>query len=178
MNPRVARALRWVITAVIVAFLVVFARTINWTAAWTSIRHASVPLLVAAVVVNFLSMAIKGIRWWLFLRPAGSPSLGLALRATVAGAGLNNVLVANGGDAARVVFVTQATMLPSSTVLATLALERLFDPVGFVILIVYGVAAFTLPPALERWRIPAELALALIAVLLFVFLYSGRSTKT
>ena len=33
--------------------------------------------------------------------------------------------------------------------LATLALERLFDPVGFVILLVYGVIAFELPP---RWR--------------------------
>jgi uncharacterized protein (TIRG00374 family) len=169
MNPKVARALRWVITAVIVAFLVVFARTFNWTAAWTSIRHASMPLLVAAVGVNFLSMAIKGVRWWLFLRPAGSPSLGLALRATIAGAGLNNVLVANGGDAARVVFVSRATGVPSSTVLATLALERLFDPVGFVILLVYGVIAFELPHALEKWRIPAELLLIVITALLIWF---------
>src|SRR6185436_16698250 len=160
-----------------VAFLVFFARTINWTEAWTSIRHASMPLLVAAVVVNFLSMAVKGVRWWLFLRPAGSPSLGLALRATIAGAGLNNVLVANGGDAARVVFVSRATGIPSSTILATLALERLFDPVGFVILIVYGSIAYSLPPALERWRIPAQVALALIAVLLVWFLYSARQVR-
>jgi len=174
MNPKVARALRWLLTAVIVAFLIVFARTIDWTAAWTSIRHASMPLLVAAVVVNFLSMAVKGVRWWLFLRPAGSPSLALALRATIAGAGLNNVLVANGGDAARVVFVSRATGVPSSTVLATLALERLFDPVGFVILLVYGVIAFELPQSLEKWRVPAELTLAAITVLLLWFLYTAR----
>jgi uncharacterized protein (TIRG00374 family) len=177
MSHKVARGVRWVITAAIVAFLILFARTIDWGAAWSSIRHASLPLLVAAIVVNFLSMGVKGVRWWLFLRPAGSPSLPLALRATIAGAGLNNVLVANGGDAARVVFVSRAAGVPSSTVLATLALERLFDPVGFVILLVYGVIAFELPHALEKWRRPAEILLVLIAALLVWFLYHARGAK-
>ena len=121
------KALRWVVTALIVVFLVIFARTIDWSSAWQSMRSASLPLLIAAISVNFLSIAVKGVRWWLFLKPAGSPSLGLSMRATIAGSGLNNVLVANGGDAARVVFVSRATKLSSSTVLATLALERLFD---------------------------------------------------
>src|SRR5688572_18473119 len=177
MNHKVARGFRWVLTAVIVAFLIVFARTIDWTAAWTSIRQASMPLLVTAVVINFLSMAVKGVRWWLFLKPAGSPSLPLALRATIAGAGLNNVLVANGGDAARVVFVSRATGIPSSTVLATLALERLFDPVGFVVLLVYGVLAFSLPPSLEKWRHPAEVALIIVLGLLVWFVYASRNAK-
>ena len=174
MNSATGRYLRWILTAAIVVFLVLFARTVDWTAAWQSMRSASMPLLALALGVNFLSVIIKGVRWWLFLKPAGSPSLPLAIRATIAGAGLNNVLVANGGDAARVVFVARATGIPSSTVLATLALERLFDPVGFVILIVYGAAAYTLPPALERWLIPAALALALIAILIGWFLRSAR----
>jgi uncharacterized protein (TIRG00374 family) len=177
VNAKVGRSIRWLLTGVIVVFLVIFARTIDWAQAWSSIRHASLPLLLVAVGVNFLSVVIKGVRWWMFLRAAGSPSLWLSLRATIAGAGLNNVLVANGGDAARVVFVARATRIPSSTVLATLALERLFDPVGFVILIVYAVVAYSLPPALERWRIPAEIALAIIAILIIWFLYSARHAK-
>jgi hypothetical protein len=44
MNHKVARNLRWLLTAVILAFLVVFARTIDWGAAWSSMRHASLPL--------------------------------------------------------------------------------------------------------------------------------------
>lgn len=177
MSPGVSRGLRWVLTAAIIVFLVVFARTINWSAAWQSIRSASLPLVVAAILVNFLSVAIKGVRWWLFLRPAGSPSLPLAMRATIAGAGLNNVLVANGGDAARVVFVSRATGIPSSTVLATLALERLFDPVGFVVLLVYGVLAFSLPASLEKWRLPAEIALVLTVALLAWFVYASRHAR-
>ncbi|MBA3341227.1 MAG: flippase-like domain-containing protein [Gemmatimonadaceae bacterium] len=174
MNPKLARALRWLVTAAIVIFLVIFARTIDWGAAWASMRSASLPLLLAAIAANFISIAIKCVRWWLFLKPAGSPSLPLALRATLAGAGLNNVLVANGGDAARVVFVSRATGIPSSRVLATLALERLFDPVGFVILLVLGVIVFDLPPSLEKWRLPAEILLAVIAVLIVWFVYAAR----
>lgn len=177
MKRSISRALRWVLTAAIVVFLVIFARTINWTEAWTSIRSASLPLLAAAIAVNLLTILIKAIRWWLFLKAAGSPSLLLSLRATIAGAGLNNVLVANGGDAARVVFVSRATGIPSSTVLATVALERLFDPVGFVILLVFGVLAFSLPPSLEKWHLPAEIALVVIAILLTWFVYASRNAK-
>lgn len=172
------RIARWILTGAIVVFLVIFARTIDWVAALSSIVNASPWLLVAALVVNFVSMAIKGIRWWLFLRPAGSPSLGLATRATLAGSGLNNILVANGGDAARVVFVSRAAGLPSSTVLATVALERLFDPVGFVILLVVGAQVYALPPPLARWAVPSQIALAAILALLMWFVYSSRESVT
>jgi uncharacterized protein (TIRG00374 family) len=174
MKKPIAQLFRWTVTAAILVFLVVYARTIDWASAWSSIRGASMPLLIAATVVNFLSIAVKALRWWLFLRPAGVPSLGLSYRATIAGSGLNNVLLANGGDAARVVFVSRKTGAPSSTILATMALERLFDPVGFVILLVYGAIMYDLPPSLERWTIPAELALAVTLVLLLWFVYTSR----
>ncbi|MDO8500322.1 MAG: lysylphosphatidylglycerol synthase transmembrane domain-containing protein [Gemmatimonadaceae bacterium] len=176
MSRNTSRVLRWGVSAVIVVFLILFARSIAWSQAWHSIRSASPPLLLGALTVNLLSLAAKGFRWWVFLRPAGSSSLSLAMRATVAGAGLNNVLVANGGDAARVVFVSRASGIPSERVLATLALERLFDPVGFVILIVVGTLVFDLPPSLEKWRYPAELLLAVIAVLLALLVFSSRRT--
>ena len=166
--------MRWILTAAIVAFLVLFARTIDWSAAWASMRGASFPLLLAATVAYFVSIGIKGARWWLFLKPAGAPSLGLATRATLAGTGLNNVLVANGGDAARVVFVTRATGLPSSRVLATLALERLFDVVGFAILLAYGITAFDFPESLEAWAIPSYAAVAALMVGLVWFVYTSR----
>ncbi len=88
------------------------------------------------------------------------------MKATIAGAGLNNVLVANGGEAARVVFVTRATGLPSAKVLATVALDRAFDPVGFIALLVWGFLAFQLPSEVERFRIPAIVAAIVILIVL------------
>jgi glycosyltransferase 2 family protein len=177
MSPKLKKGIRWAVSAAILVFLVLFARTIDWHAAWNSMRHASLPLLAAAIGVNILSVLVKGVRWWLFLRPIGIKSLPLAIRATVAGAGLNNVLVANGGDAARVVFVSRVSGVASSTVLASLALEKLFDPIGFVMLLVFGVLAFQLPPQFERWKVPAELALAAIVLLLIFFVYATRHIK-
>src|SRR3954464_4277139 len=177
MSPKLKKGIRWAISAAILVFLILVARTIDWHAAWNSMRHASSPLLAAAIGVNILSVLIKGVRWWLFLRPIGITSLPLAVRATVAGAGLNKVLVANCGDAARVVFVSRVSGVPSSTVLASLALEKLFDPIGFVILLVAGVLVFELPPQFERWKIPAELLLVLIVLLLVFFVYATRRMK-
>ena len=177
MSPNLKKGVRWAISAAILVFLVLFARTIDWHAAWNSMRHASMPLLAAAIAVNILSVLIKGVRWWLFLRPIGVTSLPLAIRATIAGAGLNNVLVASGGDAARVVFVSRVSGVPSSTVLASMALEKLFDPIGFVILMVYGVLAFELPHQFERWKVPAEILLVVIVALLFFFVYATRRMK-
>ncbi|PYO75670.1 MAG: hypothetical protein DMD63_16315 [Gemmatimonadetes bacterium] len=177
MSPKLKKGIRWAISAAILVFLILFARTIDWHAAWSSMRHASLPLLAAAIAVNLLSVVIKGVRWWLFLRPIGITSLPLALRATVAGAGLNNVLVASGGDAARVVFVSRVSGASSSTVLASMALERLFDPIGFVILLVFGVLVFELPPQFERWKLPAEILLVVIVLLLAFFVYATRRMK-
>jgi uncharacterized protein (TIRG00374 family) len=161
--------LRYVVIAVILLGLVMFARTVNWRETWIAMRQSNLWLLALAAAVNLLTLAIKSIRWWIFLRPIGSPSLALATKATFAGAGLNNVLVANGGEAARVIFVSRATRLPSAKVLATLLLERLFELVGYVVMLVLAVSFLRLPPSLARMRPFAWLALAVIAIL-FVWL--------
>jgi uncharacterized membrane protein YbhN (UPF0104 family) len=124
------------------------------------------PLLLGAALVNLASIVIKGLRWWIFLRPIGATSLGLAIRATFAGAGLNNVLVANGGEAARVVFVARAAHVPSAKVLATLALERLFELVGYVVLLSLAATFLELPGSLARVKPFAIVALVLMAGLL------------
>src|SRR6478752_4141520 len=177
MNSKLKKGIRWAISAAILLFLIYFATKINWHEAWNSMRHASLPLLAAAIGVNLLSVLIKGVRWWLFLRPIGITSLPLALRATTAGAGLNNVLVASGGDAARVVFVSRVSGVSSSTVLASMALEKLFDPIGFVIFLVFGVLVFQLPPQFEAWKVPAEIALVVVVALLVFFVYATRNIK-
>lgn len=164
MKHHAARAIRLIISVVIVAMLVVFATKVNWGETWRAITGASPLLLVGAALVNLTSLALKGVRWWIFLRPIGAPSLWLALRATFAGAGLNNVLVANTGEAARVIFVARAAHVTSAKVLATLALERLFELIGYVIMLALAVSLLPLPHSLERTRPGAWIALAVIAV--------------
>ncbi|HKN69103.1 MAG TPA: lysylphosphatidylglycerol synthase transmembrane domain-containing protein [Gemmatimonadaceae bacterium] len=166
MKKTITRTLRLLVTVAIIAMLVVFATKVNWHSTWAAIRQSSISILIAAALVNLLSLALKGVRWWIFLRPIGANSLWLALRATFAGAGLNNVLVANSGEAARVIFVSRASHITSAKVLATLALERLFELIGYVVMLALAVSLLPLPSALERTRPFAWLALLLIAVML------------
>src|SRR5437763_17106212 len=101
MSPTLKKGIRWAISAAILVFLILFARTVDWHAAWTSMRHASLPLLAAAIGVNLLSVLVKGVRWWLLLLPIVIKSLPLAIGATGGGAGLDTVLVGRCGAAAR-----------------------------------------------------------------------------
>ncbi len=166
VRTHATRIARLLVTVGVVAMIVLFARRIDWSVTWTAIRGANVGLLLLATAVNLGSAATKAVRWWVFLRAAGARSLGLAARATFAGLGLNNVLVANGGEAARVIFVARSAHLPSATVLATVALERLFELVGYVVLLSLSAVLLDLPPALARTRPFALAALVGIAALL------------
>ena len=166
MKHQLGRALRVLLTVAIVALLVLFARRVNWIETWHALSSASPTMLLAALLVNLVSLVLKGVRWWVFLRPVGAPSLSLALKATFAGAGLNNVLVANGGEAARVVFVARAAHIESAKVLATLALERMFELIGYIVLLALSVSFLGLPPVLERTRPIAWLALAGVVALM------------
>jgi uncharacterized protein (TIRG00374 family) len=164
MKERILRGIRYVVSAAIIVGLILFARTVNWRDTWQAIRHSNMGLLALAAAVNLLSLAVKGVRWWIFLRPIGASSLSLAMRATFAGAGLNNVLVANGGEAARVIFVSRATHLPSARVLATLLIERMFEAVGYVVMLAMAVSFLSLPPSISRMRPFAWGGLVAIAV--------------
>jgi uncharacterized protein (TIRG00374 family) len=169
MKRALKHTLRLGLTAIILVMLVLFARKVNWHDTWAGIRTASMPLLVVAALLNIASIVVKAIRWWVFLRPVGVTSFWLALKATFAGAGLNNVLVANGGEAARVVFVSRSAHVPSATVLATLALERLFELVGYVTLLSLAVTFLDLPHTLERVK-PFAIATLVLMIALLVWL--------
>ncbi|MEP7085894.1 MAG: lysylphosphatidylglycerol synthase transmembrane domain-containing protein [Gemmatimonadota bacterium] len=165
MTSGTKKALRWAFSLAMLVAVVLYGRTIDWSAAWAAIRSASIPILLVATLANFVTLAAKALTWWIFLRAVGVPSLALATKATVAGAGLNNILVANSGDAARVVFVTRASQASSAAVLAALALERLFDLIGYIALMAGAAFFLPMPHEVARWRFVAVGVLLGIVVL-------------
>lgn len=173
MSPNRARVWHALLSAAALALLVWYARSVDWRTAWDAVRAASIWLLVVATVANLLTLLAKALTWWIFLRPIGAPSFSLALRATVAGAGLNNLLVANSGEAARAVFVSRAAGVSMSQVVASLALERLFDFLGYIILLIATTFLLPLPAEVARWRVAAVVVLVVIGAGLAVLLWRG-----
>jgi len=166
----VKHALRWIFSLAMLVAVVLYGRTIDWSSAWAAILTASWLILLIATLANFITLGAKAITWWIFLRAVGVPSLPLATKATIAGAGLNNILIANSGDAARVVFVKRASGVSSAAVLAALALERLFDLIGYIVLMASAAYLLPMPREVERWRFAAVGVLLGIVVLFGVLL--------
>lgn len=146
------KQVRWLLTLVCLTLLVYVTRRVDWSVTAASMRRASPAPLIAAMLLNAMSVVLRGVRWWIFLRPAGACSLAIAVRGAIVGAGLNNVLVANGGDAARVLLVASASGVSRPTVLATLALDRMFDPICFGLLLFTATFLVPLPVGLTAMR--------------------------
>jgi uncharacterized protein (TIRG00374 family) len=152
-------ALHVAVVVAIIALLVAFARRVDWRAVVIVARGADTLLLAAALACNLVSLGLKGVRWWVFLRPLGVRSLSLVLRATFAGASLNNLVVAQGGEGARVVIVSRASGVSSAHVLAALAVERALDAVSYLVLLAGAAWLLPLPEHVVRWRIAGSVVL-------------------
>jgi uncharacterized protein (TIRG00374 family) len=68
------------------------------------------------------------------------------------------------------VFVTRATGAPSAAVLAALALERMFDLIGYIVLLASAAYLLPMPHEVARWRFAAVGVLLGIVVLFGVLL--------
>jgi uncharacterized membrane protein YbhN (UPF0104 family) len=167
------RWLRWLLPVLTLALIGIFARTIDWRRAWSAIIQADPSLLAIATFANLASLVVKGIRWSLFLTPAGVTGIGQAVRGTLAGAALNNVLVANGGDAARVAAMARRGNVSSAAVLATLAVDRFCDLATYSALFVGAAFLIPLPPELARWRVPGFATLGALAGVTAVLVWRG-----
>ena len=160
------RWLHWLVPVATVLLLALFARKVDWARAWSAITHANPLLLGVATIANLGTLVVKGIRWSLFLDAVGIHGTGQALRTTFAGHALNNVLVANGGDAVRVAATARSSNVSSATVLATLAIDKLCDLVSYAVLFAVAALWLPLPPELARWRSAGLIALGIMAIAL------------
>jgi len=84
-------------------------------------------------------------------------------------AGFNNLMVANGGEAARVLLVSRAAGASRTAIAATVALDRLLDPFCFAAVLLAAGFAIPIPPRLAAAR-PLIAVLLLLAVASLVLL--------
>ena len=168
---------QWLVSAVVVALLVFAARQVHWAAAGDAICRASLTLLLVALALNGASLMLRAIRWWVFLRAAGIGSLCTSLRGVIVACGFNNLVVANGGEAARTLLVTRTTGASPASVLATIALDRLFDPICFALLLFVGTLTVPLPGSPSGLRAVALAALSMAMIGIVMLLKAPRSAR-
>lgn len=109
---------------------------------WRQIRSAHWGWLLAATGVATLAFPLRTIRWRVLLRYEGAPLPWIPLwHATAIGFMANNLLPARAGEVARAYAVAQLTGTRFTTAVASVAVERIFDGVVLLALLVLGLGA-------------------------------------
>lgn len=138
-------------------------------------RRVSWPLAAVAVVADMTAFVCQGWRWKLLLRPYGAIGVRDTTTAVYAGLFTNEVLPLRMGELVRSYLVARRLAVDLLTVLASVAVERLFD--GLWLALAVGLVALMVPLPPELVRIADILgAFVLVAALVFVLLivWTGR----
>lgn len=138
--------------------------------------------LVLAVLITFVSYCLRAVRWHYLVLPQKKAAPRNLMSATIICYMANNLLPARLGEIIRAYVLAEKENLETSSVFATLVLDRLFD--GFSVLVILVITFFTvqLPPGMEKVQGGlvsggyATLALYIVVIVFLVFL--KRSTNS
>lgn len=158
-------------------FLWLAVRNADLDAVWDTMREADAGLVGLAVAAFGLVYLLQAVRW---RRIAGTFSVSVArfYEMSVSGIAVNNVLPGRIGDFLRARWLGLAARMPYGKAFGTVILDRVFDLVVLVGLLIVGIAAV----ASSEWL--AQLAaagvvviLGIAGVLVFSRVYIGRRER-
>lgn len=157
-TPRLARKILWTLagTALGALWLWLALRSVEVAPAIAAIREAHAGWLLATAACGLGFMLTKAQRWLPLVARTATVPAGLAHRAVWAGSALN-LLLAHAGELLRAGLVARSTGAPAAAVLATIAVERIFDFAALALLCALAL--------LLDARVGASLGLAALAAL-------------
>ena len=121
-----------------------FAKELDWKAVWSSMAGADYFYIFLASLLSIGSILIRAYRWQWFL---GKPWVSVNKLFLIAGIGFmgNGVLPARMGELIRPFLVWRYTPHPFPTALATIVVERIFDLMGLLLILVFLLYLFPFP---------------------------------
>ncbi|MGH2899427.1 MAG: lysylphosphatidylglycerol synthase transmembrane domain-containing protein, partial [Solirubrobacteraceae bacterium] len=100
-----------------------------------ALRDADLVWLVPALPVFALAIVLRALRWWSMFATAARPPLRAIFYALLLGYFFNNILPARAGEAARVIALHRRAATPKAEAVGTIVVERLFDIVALLALL-------------------------------------------
>ncbi len=124
--------------------------------------------LVLAVIADILSYLMQGLRWRLFLMPVGDLGIRKASQAIYAGLFVNEVVPMRFGEVVRAYLAARWLSVRFTSILASMAFERLTD--GVWLAAAAGLAALFVPLPANMIRGAEILGAGLLAAIAMLFL--------
>lgn len=137
--------------------------------------------LFLSVFITFISYSLRAIRWHYLLLPQKKAAPRNLMAATIICYMANNLLPARLGEIIRAYVLAEKENLETSSVFATLVLDRLFD--GFSVLVILVITFFTvqLPPGMGKVQgglvSGGYVTLALYIAVIVFLVFLKRSTN-
>jgi glycosyltransferase 2 family protein len=173
----------WIGIGISLIFLVILFRQIDGRQVLAAFRSMDYRYLVPSVLLTFVSYYFRAVRWRYLLLPQKTTRLANLFPATIIGYMANNLLPARLGEFVRAYVLADKEKIDTSSVFATLVLDRLFD--GFTVLLILVITFFTvrLPAGMEQvqegLKLGGYITLGLyLLVIVFLMMLKRRTHST
>ncbi len=142
----------------------------DWAETWTALKTASYWLVLAATILNIITIPIRSIRWRQMFYPIDRPALGKLTAIMLIGQTINLFAPMRLGE---LVKATLVETKPVSYVLGTQVFRIVLDTIMLAVLIVILLFQVSLP---DWWRGPGEalLVTSILVILAMGFLVVSR----
>ncbi len=123
-------------------------KPVNMGDLWRSMVSCNWLWAPAFVAVTMLSMWARALRWRYLMRPAGSFTARRLFGPMMAGFAINSLLPARLGEFARAYVLSAREKIPFGAVFATVVVERIFDTLTLLVLLVVVFSRLKVDPSL------------------------------
>ena len=125
------------------AFLIVLISQIHIEEMITSFKNANYAYLIPGIIIYFVSLYFRSIRWKYLLAPFEQIKTKRLYPVLLVGYLANNVLPLRAGELIRSYYLAKRENISTATGLATILVERVFDGITLITFILFG--GFFLP---------------------------------
>ncbi|MDH5511536.1 MAG: flippase-like domain-containing protein [Nitrospinota bacterium] len=130
----------WVISLLFVALAI---WKMDFGKVWESMKMVEFIWIIPAVVLNFLIICVRSIRWRIFIEPVKMISFLSTLSAMAIGFMANMVLPARMGEVVRALVLSEKEKIPIGSAFGTVVIERVFDGLSVVVVMALTLALVT-----------------------------------
>ncbi len=133
--------------------------------------------LLPAIPVFSLAIFLRGVRWWALYDDEQRPALRAVMYGLLVGYFFNNILPARAGEAARIIALhSRARQTPRAEIIATVVVERVFDLLALLLLLL---CAYPWLPEISWLRnaaiLGAVITLVVAVLIVLIVRYDARA---
>lgn len=160
----------WLGVFISVAFLYLAFRTVDFAQVWHYLKAAKWSWVLLGLGIYFIGVYLRALRWQRILNPVKRLPIKRLFPVVCIGYMGNNVYPARAGEVLRSVLLKQKDNVDVSASLATIVVERLFDAITILGLVLLNLGQFSRRAGLEWVSRVAVIGGVVFGLILLVFL--------